>query len=74
MPSCPECQQSATVEKLLTPPLGIHFKGSGFYKTDDVKGLPKSDQKNEKTEAKNQEKPKKEGSANSEGSKSSQKL
>lgn len=33
LPSCAACG-SKTVEKLLTPPLGIHFKGGGFYRTD----------------------------------------
>lgn len=49
-PACSACG-SKSVEKLLTPPLGIHFKGSGFYKTDsavtkDIKpsSAPKSTQ------------------------------
>lgn len=32
-PVCPSCKSKKT-EKLITPPLGIAFKGSGFYKTD----------------------------------------
>jgi hypothetical protein len=24
-------------EKIISPPLGIHFKGEGFYKTDSIK-------------------------------------
>ena len=31
-PKCPLCHGS--VHKQIAPPLGIHFKGSGFYKTD----------------------------------------
>ena len=39
-PACPQCRSKRT-EKLLTPP-AIHFKGSGFYKTDSgVKSTPK---------------------------------
>jgi len=34
-PACPACK-GKKVEKLLTPPLGIAFKGSGFYKTDSA--------------------------------------
>lgn len=33
IPPCPACK-SKKVERLLTPPLGIVFKGDGFYKTD----------------------------------------
>lgn len=32
-PPCARCRSHST-EKLLTMPLGIHFKGHGFYKTD----------------------------------------
>ncbi len=35
LPVCASCG-SKKVTKLLTPPLGIHFKGSGFYKTDST--------------------------------------
>ena len=34
-PLCTEC--GAQTEKLLSPPLGIVFKGQGFYKTDSIK-------------------------------------
>lgn len=34
-PVCPSCKSKKT-EKLLSPPLGIVFKGSGFYKTDST--------------------------------------
>ena len=37
-PACPACGSKAN-EKLMTPPLGIHFKGSGFYKTDSRAGI-----------------------------------
>lgn len=33
-PKCPTCHGS--VQKQIAPPMGIHFKGSGFYKTDSV--------------------------------------
>lgn len=32
-PTCPSCDSKST-EKMMTPPMGIHFKGKGFYKTD----------------------------------------
>lgn len=35
VPSCPECGSKKT-EKLMTPP-AVHFKGSGWYKTDSRK-------------------------------------
>lgn len=51
-PACPACASRKT-EKLLSPP-SVHFKGSGFYKTDSgakkhapAKEAPKAD----KTEA-----------------------
>jgi putative FmdB family regulatory protein len=34
VPPCPECGSKKT-EKLISPP-AIHFKGSGFYKTDSA--------------------------------------
>ncbi len=33
LPSCPNCKKSSAVRKLLRAPM-VHFKGSGFYKTD----------------------------------------
>ena len=33
MPACPSCGRTKT-EKLLSAPMGIVFKGTGFYKTD----------------------------------------
>lgn len=33
LPPCPQCRKKAT-ERVISPPLGIHFHGSGFYKTD----------------------------------------
>ncbi len=35
-PACIECQKSTSVRKLLRAPM-VHFKGSGFYKTDSSK-------------------------------------
>ncbi len=34
-PACPHCGSRST-EKLITPP-AVHFRGSGFYKTDAAK-------------------------------------
>lgn len=36
-PKCPTCKSKRT-EKLLSPP-AIHFKGTGFYKTDSSKSV-----------------------------------
>lgn len=33
LPLCPQCGKKAA-ERVISPPLGIHFRGSGFYKTD----------------------------------------
>lgn len=33
LPPCPACGKKKT-EKMLSAPMGIQFKGSGFYKTD----------------------------------------
>ena len=41
-PACPACASRST-EKLITPPLGIHFKGSGWYKTDSHQAPPKKE-------------------------------
>ncbi|MCF7844604.1 MAG: zinc ribbon domain-containing protein [Kiritimatiellales bacterium] len=38
-PVCPQC--GATTEKLIAPP-NIHFKGDGFYNTDNAKKSPES--------------------------------
>ncbi len=42
-PSCPKCEGKS--EKLLTPPMGIMFKGSGFYKTDSQRPQAKPAEK-----------------------------
>ena len=45
LPECPQCGKKAT-EKIIAPPMGIHFRGSGFYKTDSrpiEKALPSSE-------------------------------
>jgi putative FmdB family regulatory protein len=51
---CPECSKKALRKVYL--PVGIVFKGSGFYATDNRSpsgsGRSKSDQKPEKTETK----------------------
>lgn len=57
-PACPKCQ-GRHVEKLISPPLGIHFKGSGFYKTDGQPSVPEKTVKEEKGEKETTE-PKKE--------------
>lgn len=46
-PGCPNCGSRAT-EKLITPP-AVHFKGSGFYKTD-VGSKPVKTEKSTKPE------------------------
>lgn len=33
LPPCPQCGKKAA-ERVISPPIGIHFRGSGFYKTD----------------------------------------
>ena len=38
-PACPHCQSTAT-RRLMSMP-AIHFKGSGFYKTDNTNGKEK---------------------------------
>ncbi len=38
IPSCPTCKKSTAVRKLLRAPM-VHFKGSGFYKTDSSKSV-----------------------------------
>jgi putative FmdB family regulatory protein len=37
-PACPKCKSKRT-EKQITPP-AVHFKGSGWYKTDSMKSAP----------------------------------
>jgi len=51
-PVCPQC--GGVTEKLIAPP-NIHFKGDGFYNTDNAKKPPKP-----KEDKKETEKPKKE--------------
>jgi len=36
VPMCPNCKNNASVRKLIRAPM-VHFKGSGFYKTDSSK-------------------------------------
>ena len=47
---CPECGKT-TLRKVYTP-VGIVFKGSGFYKTDSRKSDSKSEKKSETKPAK----------------------
>ena len=58
-PACPACG-SRTTEKLLSPPAGIVFKGSGWYKTDSRQAhvAPKKDEakRPDKTEKKGETK------------------
>lgn len=56
IPACPACGSKRT-EKQIAPP-AIHFKGTGFYKTDSVSALQKQaiQKKEEKPEAKTEEK------------------
>jgi putative FmdB family regulatory protein len=37
LPSCPTCRNAKAVRKLIRAPI-VHFKGSGFYKTDSSGG------------------------------------
>ncbi len=39
---CPECENGGKVHRLIGP-VGVVFKGSGFYSTDSKKGKPSSD-------------------------------
>lgn len=36
LPACPTCKNAKAVRKLIRAPM-VHFKGSGFYKTDSSK-------------------------------------
>lgn len=56
LPPCPQCHGKRT-ERLIAPPSGIHFRGSGFYKTDSrpVEKTPPSSEKSQ-TPATSQEK------------------
>ncbi len=38
LPPCPVCNR--VTKRLITPPM-VHFKGSGFYATDNAKSAPK---------------------------------
>ena len=42
-PACPHCRSTAT-QRLMSMP-AIHFKGSGFYKTDNANGKEKAEEK-----------------------------
>lgn len=42
-PACPHCRSTAT-RRLMSMP-AIHFKGSGFYKTDNANGKDKAEEK-----------------------------
>ena len=50
---CPNCGKRP--RRLFTVP-AIHFKGSGWYKTDSRRGSDKSESKSEKTETKTETK------------------
>lgn len=50
MPPCDTCRRVKDVRKVIKPPM-VHFKGSGFYKTDSTgssKGLVKDQAKEPK--------------------------
>ncbi|MBI5156043.1 zinc ribbon domain-containing protein [Candidatus Peregrinibacteria bacterium] len=55
LPKCPACGSGMT-EKLISPP-AVHFKGSGWYKTDSKAAAPARKKKEVKTEAPAPEKP-----------------
>ncbi|OGJ55085.1 hypothetical protein A3D11_03355 [Candidatus Peribacteria bacterium RIFCSPHIGHO2_02_FULL_49_16] len=65
IPPCPICHKKTFVEKQMTPPLGIHFKGGGFYKTEEKrepeKGRRESEKKEEKIVKNEEKKPEKKG-------------
>ncbi|MXZ24297.1 MAG: zinc ribbon domain-containing protein [Caldilineaceae bacterium SB0665_bin_21] len=44
-PACPHCRSTAT-RRLMSMP-AIHFKGSGFYKTDSANGKEKAEEKDD---------------------------
>ena len=54
LPSCPICKNAKAVRKLIRAPM-VHFKGSGFYKTDSSKTVtakPKTQESKESNETK----------------------
>lgn len=61
VPMCPTCKNNESVRKLIRAPM-VHFKGSGFYKTDSsgtAKAKPKGPaaETSKATEAKPEVKP-----------------
>jgi putative FmdB family regulatory protein len=38
LPFCPSCKSAEKVRKIIRAPM-VHFKGSGFYKTDSSKSV-----------------------------------
>ena len=55
LPSCPECK-SSEVQKVIVPPM-IHFKGTGFYKTDSTSTTKTTSPITSSTEKKDATKP-----------------
>lgn len=59
VPMCPTCKNNMSVRKLIRAPM-VHFKGSGFYKTDSSKTVttkPKAATDAKPTETKTETKP-----------------
>lgn len=53
LPACPTCKKNHPVRKMIRAPM-VHFKGSGFYKTDSSGGMkskPKDPQPSEAKES-----------------------
>lgn len=59
VPMCPTCKNNVSVRKLIRAPM-VHFKGSGFYKTDSSKTVttkPKATTDPKPADAKTEAKP-----------------
>lgn len=59
LPACPTCKKTTTVRRLIRAPM-VHFKGSGFYKTDSSKTVttkPKVSTESKTAETKAETKP-----------------
>lgn len=59
LPACTTCKNAKAVRKLMRAPM-VHFKGSGFYKTDSSKTVttkPKTTPEAKPAEAKTETKP-----------------
>lgn len=57
-PACPACG-AVSAQKLFTPPLGIVFKGKGWYKNDSRPAQAPAKKEEKKKETTKKEEPKK---------------